>query len=89
MSTKSKRIRKERLRDVLYTGSGRKTEAQQKLLIQYFELYQGKWNDEVFSDLINITGFNKKQLNKWFWDRKKKVKEALKAKKLAYPGLIF
>jgi len=36
-----------------------------------------------------MSGFNKKQLNKWMWDRRKKEKEIQAHKKLTYPGLIF
>jgi hypothetical protein len=39
--------------------------------------------------LIKRSGFTKKQLNKWFWDRKKKEKDMLAKKHLTYPGLIF
>jgi hypothetical protein len=60
-----------------------------KLLINYYHLYEGHWDEKNFRSLINETGFNKKQLNKWFWDRKKKEQDSLKAKKMAYPGLIF
>mmetsp|Transcript_24537 Transcript_24537/g.38056 ORF Transcript_24537/g.38056 Transcript_24537/m.38056 type:complete len:103 (-) Transcript_24537:75-383(-) len=60
-----------------------------KVLLGYYHLYQGKWDDQLFGNLVQRTGFNKKQLNKWFWDRRKKVSEALQAKKQCYPGLIF
>ena len=59
------------------------------LLLSYYHLYKGKWDEDVFGELISKTGFNKKQLNKWFWDRKKKLQDTLQAKKLSYPGLIF
>jgi succinate dehydrogenase flavin-adding protein (antitoxin of CptAB toxin-antitoxin module) len=89
VSTRSKRIRKAQHNELVFTGRGRKTKAQQKILIQYFDLYSGEWKESIFEELTSITGFNKRQLNKWFWDRKKKVKEAIKAKKLSYPGMIF
>lgn len=57
--------------------------------MQAFDKYQGKWDEQQFRELTYITGFNKRQLNKWFWDRKKKVKDSLKAKTLSYPGLLF
>ena len=60
-----------------------------KLLVQWYSRYAGKWDDDVFAELIKVSGFNKKQLNKWFWDRKKKERENLKNKRLSYPGLIF
>ena len=60
-----------------------------KTLIRYYYLYDGHWNDKNFQELIETTGFSKKQLNKWFWDRKKKERDAVEAKKLSYPGLIF
>ena len=60
-----------------------------KELINYYHLYEGHWDEKNFSSLIQKTGFNKKQLNKWFWDRKKKVRDAQKTKKLSYPGLLF
>jgi len=57
--------------------------------LEYYHLYDGHWDKELFGDLLKETGFNKKQLNKWFWDRKKKERDTLAAKRLAYPGLIF
>ena len=39
--------------------------------------------------MVKATGFNKQQLNKWFWDRKKKESDSVAAKKISYPGLIF
>jgi len=48
---------------------GRKTKAQSALLHSHFHLYKGYWEDKKFSHLVKATGFNKKQLNKWFWDR--------------------
>lgn len=68
---------------------GRKTKQQMKILISYYHLYDGTWDEKNFCELIERTGFTKKQLNKWFWDRKKKETDALDAKKLSYPGLIF
>jgi hypothetical protein len=35
------------------------------------------------------TTMTKVQINKWMWDRRKKVTESLEAKKLSYPGLLF
>lgn len=60
-----------------------------KLLISYYHLYDGTWDEKNFFELLSKTGFTKKQLNKWFWDRKKKENDALAAKQLSYPGLIF
>mgnify|MGYP002633485544 CR=1 FL=1 len=60
-----------------------------KQLVQYYHLYDGHWSDGNFRELIKKSGFTKKQLNKWFWDRKKKERDGINAKKLAYPGLIF
>lgn len=68
---------------------GRKTKEQMKVLISYYHLYDGSWDEKNFFELVQQTGFSKKQLNKWFWDRKKKETDALEAKKLSYPGLIF
>ena len=68
---------------------GRKTKEQMKTLISYYHLYEGSWDEKNFFELVQQTGFSKKQLNKWFWDRKKKETDALEAKKLSYPGLIF
>ena len=67
----------------------RKTQEQMKELIKYYHLYDGHWDDKNFASLIVKTGFNKKQLNKWFWDRKKKEQDAIKAKQISYPGLLF
>jgi hypothetical protein len=55
--------------------NNRKTEQQTKLLMKYLHLYKGFWEDEIFSGLLQQTEFSKKQLNKWFWDRKKKYEE--------------
>ena len=52
-------------------------------------MYKGFWEPKKFEKLIELTGFNKSQLNKWFWDRQKKEKDSIKAKKISYPGLIF
>uniref|UniRef100_A0A7S3IHP1 Homeobox domain-containing protein n=1 Tax=Strombidium inclinatum TaxID=197538 RepID=A0A7S3IHP1_9SPIT len=89
LKSASKKITKKRRDLQVSTSKGRKTKGQMKLLLSYFHLYKGKWDDELFGDLVEKTGFNKKQLNKWFWDRKKKVSEAISAKKQSYPGLIF
>ena len=51
-----------------------------KLLISYYHLYDGTWDEKNFFELLSKTGFTKKQLNKWFWDRKKKETDALAAK---------
>jgi hypothetical protein len=67
----------------------RKTKEQTELLLSYFHMYKGSWEQKKFEKLIELTGFNKSQLNKWFWDRQKKEKESIKAKKISYPGLIF
>jgi hypothetical protein len=53
-------------------AKGRKSKEIVKLLISYYHLYEGHWDEDNFRDLILKTGFNKKQLNKWFWDRKEK-----------------
>lgn len=68
---------------------GRKSKETLKLLISYYHLYEGTWDEKNFCELLSQTGFTKKQLNKWFWDRKKKETDALEAKRLSYPGLIF
>jgi hypothetical protein len=52
-------------------------------------MYRGYWEQDKFGHLTKITGFNKAQLNKWFWDRQKKENDSIKAKKISYPGLIF
>ena len=67
----------------------RKSNQQINLLMRYYQHYEGKWDPVLFNDLIKATGYSKKQLNKWFWDRKKKERDALQAKRLSYPGLIF
>ena len=71
------------------TTTGRKTQAQTDFLCQYQHLYTGKWEFDKFGHLIALTGMSAKQLNKWFWDRKKKGDDSIKAKKMFYPGLIF
>lgn len=68
---------------------GRKSKEILKILIQYYHMYEGHWDEQHFRDLIQKTGYSKKQLNKWFWDRKERQREELEAKKLTYPGLIF
>lgn len=52
-------------------------------------MYEGHWDENNFKTLIEESGFKKKQLNKWFWDRKKRETEAIKHRRLNYPGLIF
>ena len=68
---------------------GRKTKNQMKVLISYYHKYDESWDEQNFREMVERTGFSKKQLIKWFWDRKKKETEALEAKKISYPGLIF
>lgn len=60
-----------------------------KLLITLYHKYEGHWDEDNFKDLVQKTGYSKKQLNKWFWDRKEKERLDIEAKKLTYPGLIF
>jgi hypothetical protein len=69
-------------------ASKRKTPEEMQLLIHWFDQYEGKW-DNKFMPLCKISGFNKRQLNKWFWDRRKKQNDIIKHKRLSYPGLIF
>ena len=57
--------------------------------MSHFHEYRGVWDDSKFGHLIEKTGFTKQQLNKWFWDRKKKEEDSITAKKISYPGLIF
>jgi hypothetical protein len=57
--------------------------------VKAFESYNGRWDEVKFRELIYLTGFKKKQLNKWFWDRKYKITQAIKLKKITYPGLLF
>ena len=59
------------------------------LFIKNFQNYEGYWDDSKFSQLAKRAGLSKKQLNKWLWDRNKRVKDALKKKKIMYPGCIF
>ena len=68
---------------------GRKSKEIVKVLIQHYHMYEGHWDESNFKDLIHKTGYTKKQLNKWFWDRKERQREQMEAKKLSYPGLIF
>jgi hypothetical protein len=49
-----------------------------KILLNAFVKYNGHWEEEHFRNLVILTGYKKKQLNKWFWDRKKKISDALK-----------
>ena len=60
-----------------------------QLFIKNFQNYEGYWDDSKFSTLAKSAGLSKKQLNKWLWDRNKRVKDALKKKKIIYPGCIF
>lgn len=61
------------------TETGRKTQAQTDFLSQYQYLYAGRWEDHKFGHLIPLTGMSAKKLNKWFWDRKKKGDDSIKA----------
>lgn len=83
------KIWKSRDQTAVFTGKGRKTKAQHQILINYFERYDGKWDDQMFRELVEKTGFNKRQLNKWFWDRRKKVTESLRMKRVIFPGILF
>jgi hypothetical protein len=94
VSNKSKKIKsvKQLLREeerLICKSKGRKTQKQQEILMKAFQKYNGKWDENNFRVLVRLTGFTKRQLNKWFWDRKKKVRDAIKAKRLSYPGLLF
>ena len=63
-----------------------------KILVSHYnDVYKktGKWDKDKLGHLIKITGYDKRQLNKWMWDRLHKEKESLKAKQKAYPGIIF
>ena len=60
-----------------------------QLFIKNFQNYEGYWDDSKFSTLAKSAGLSKKQLNKWLWDRNKRVKDTLKKKKIIYPGCIF
>ena len=75
--------------DNMSSISSRKSQQQLSELMNHFHKYKGYWDNELFSELLKKTGFSKKQLNKWFWDRKKKETEQMEFKKLSYPGLIF
>ena len=57
---------------VISFTKGRKSKEIVKTLIQYYHMYEGHWDEENFKDLIIKTGYSKKQLNKWFWDRKER-----------------
>ena len=39
---------------------GRKTKQQMKILISYYHLYDGTWDEKNFCELIQRTGFSKK-----------------------------
>ena len=60
-----------------------------KLLISHYFKYEGHWDDNHFKEVLLQTGFTKKQLNKWFWDRREKERHLIEAKKLTYPGIVF
>ena len=53
-------------------GKSRKNGAILRILIRAYENYDGRWSNEAFQRVIAQTGFTKKQINKWFWDRKRK-----------------
>ena len=39
---------------------GRKTKEQMKILISYYHLYDGSWDEKNFFELVQQTGFSKK-----------------------------
>ena len=39
---------------------GRKTKEQMKMLISYYHLYEGSWDEKNFCELVQQTGFSKK-----------------------------
>ena len=69
--------------------SNRKDEKLLKILINAYASYEGKWDEKKFRCLVAQTGLNKSQLNKWFWDRRKRDKDSIKARRCSYPGLLF
>ena len=50
----------------------RKTSEQRAVLIYYYQFYEGHWDEQIFLEVVALTGFNKWQVNKWFYDRRKK-----------------
>lgn len=91
-SKQIKKTQKQLIREeerLICKSKGRKNQEQLEILVKAFQKYNGKWDESNFRQLVRATGFTKRQLNKWFWDRKKKVRDALKTKKLSYPGLLF
>ena len=57
--------------------------------MRYYHLYDGHWDHDLFEQIVMETGYSAKQINKYFWDRKRKEQHNLEAKKFSYPGLIF
>ena len=68
---------------------GRKDKMTCEFLRRVYEKYDGNFSEHQLRTLSYITGFKRKQLIKWFYDRKKKIQDAVKAKMLSCPNTIF
>ena len=69
--------------------TNRKTQMETSILMEYYHLYQGTSDSKLLNHISKKTGFSKKQLNKWFWDRKQREQQLDEARSLTYPGVIF
>ena len=69
----------------------RKSDFENNILMKYYHLYEGYWENDLYEQIEYECGyaFTKKQINKYFWDKKKKERKCIEAKKYTYPGLIF
>ena len=74
---------------ILCQKKGRKDKMTCDFLRRVFEKYDGNFSEQQLRSLTYITGFKRKQLIKWFYDRKKKIEDAVKAKMLSCPNTIF
>jgi hypothetical protein len=74
---------------ILCQKKGRKDQKTCEYLRKVFERYDGDFTEQQLRSLTYITGFKRKQLIKWFYDRKKKIQDAVKAKMLSCPNTLF
>jgi hypothetical protein len=92
LNRQSKRQMKKQIKyneRILCQKKGRKDKKTCDYLRKVFERYDGDFSEQQLRSLTYITGFKRKQLIKWFYDRKKKIQDAVKAKMLSCPNTIF
>lgn len=94
-TTQNRQSKRQLKKQIKYTEKmfcqkkGRKDKKTCEFLRRVYEKYDGNFSEQQLRTLSYITGFKRKQLIKWFYDRKKKIQDAVKAKMLSCPNTIF